>query len=691
MQDGVKDCGICSLLTIVRYYNGNYSKEYLRTITNTTKDGVTAFALLEAAKNIGFDAVGVTGDALDIAKKNLPCIAHVVIQNKYKHFLVIYKIDKKNKVIMLADPSQGLVKMNVSDFEKMSTKVFLFLKPNKKIPYVKNESKVKNIIYNFLSENKMSLFIILILSFLYNIISIMTSFNFQLIMNYALKYGSKYNLYIIFISMLILYILKELLIYIRNLVVNFISLKLDYSLITSVYSHILSLPYSYYRNRPVGEVIMRINDLSELKDSVSQLIVTFLLDIFLIIITLIFLYMINFKLTLIVIFVLILYFLVTFIYNKFLFKMIRLNKKDSSAVNTFMVESIEGVMSIRGSNAFLQFKDKFSSLYNNFIISSYNFFKKYNTLTFLNNFLISILIVVVITVGSIFVIDGDMDSSSIITYYSVLCFFLEPVKNVANFDVVVKKSRISIERIEELLMVEEEKILLDNQKITGKLKNILFKDVTFSYDFKNNVVNKLNLKIDEGEKVVIYGKSGSGKSTVAKILTRYLDVERGKVFINGYDINDYNLWSIREGITYVSQNEFLLTDTIYNNINMKGTRDAEYIFDVCKMIGVDKIVKFKNGGYNMILEENGSNISGGERERILLARAFVRDSDVYILDESFSEIDSLGEREILGKIFSKYKDKMIIVISHRMDNNDLYDRRICMEELWGNVYKKLSN
>lgn len=681
MQDGVKDCGICSLLTIVRYYNGNYSKEYLRTITNTTKDGVTAFALLEAAKNIGFDAVGVTGDALDIAKKNLPCIAHVVIQNKYKHFLVIYKIDKKNKVIMLADPSQGLVKMNVSDFEKMSTKVFLFLKPNKKIPYVKNESKVKNIIYNFLSENKMSLFIILILSFLYNIISIMTSFNFQLIMNYALKYGSKYNLYIIFISMLILYILKELLIYIRNLVVNFISLKLDYSLITSVYSHILSLPYSYYRNRPVGEVIMRINDLSELKDSVSQLIVTFLLDIFLIIITLIFLYMINFKLTLIVIFVLILYFLVTFIYNKFLFKMIRLNKKDSSAVNTFMVESIEGVMSIRGSNAFLQFKDKFSSLYNNFIISSYNFFKKYNTLTFLNNFLISILIVVIITMGSIFVIDGNMDSSSIITYYSVLCFFLEPVKNVANFDVVVKKSRISIERIEELLMVEEEKILLDNQKITGKLKNILFKDVTFSYDFKNNVVNKLNLKIDEGEKVVIYGKSGSGKSTVAKILTRYLDVERGKVFINGYDINDYNLWSIREGITYVSQNEFLLTDTIYNNINMKGTRDAEYIFDVCKMIGVDKIVKFKNGGYNMILEENGSNISGGERERILLARAFVRDSDIYILDESFSEIDSLSEREILGKIFSKYKDKMIIVISHRMDNNDLYDRRICMEEL----------
>ena len=143
MQDGVKDCGICSLLTIVRYYNGNYSKEYLRTITNTTKDGVTAFALLEAAKNIGFDAVGVTGDALDIAKKNLPCIAHVVIQNKYKHFLVIYKIDKKNKVIMLADPSQGLVKMNVSDFEKMSTKVFLFLKPNKKYHMLKMRVKLK--------------------------------------------------------------------------------------------------------------------------------------------------------------------------------------------------------------------------------------------------------------------------------------------------------------------------------------------------------------------------------------------------------------------------------------------------------------------------------------------------------------------------------------------------------------------
>lgn len=637
--------------------------------------------MLDAAKTIGFDATGVTGDVLDITQKNLPCIAHVVIQNKYKHFLVIYKIDKKNKVIMLADPSQGLVKMTISDFEKISTKVFLFLKPNKKIPYIKSDSKVKNLIQNFFNRNKKLFLIVLFLSLLYNTISIMTSFNFQLIMNYAVKYDSKYNLYVIFISMLILYILKELLIYIRNLVVNFISLKLDYSLITNAYSHILSLPYSYYRNRPVGEIVMRISDLSELKDSVSQLVVTFLLDVFLIIIALIFLFMINLKLTLIVIFTLILYFLITFIYNKILFKMMRLNKKDSSVANTFMVESIEGVMSIRGSNAFLQFKDKFSSLYNNFIISSYNFLKKYNTLNFLNNLLISILIVVIITLGSIFVIDGDMDSSNVITYYSVLYFFLEPVKNVANFDVVVKKSRISIERIEELLMVEEEKILLDNQKITGKLKNILFKDVTFSYDFKNNVVNKLNLKIDEGEKVVIYGKSGSGKSTVAKILARYLDVERGKVFINGYDINDYNLWSIREGITYVSQNEFLLTDTIYNNINMKGTRDAEYIFEVCKIVGVDRIVKFKNGGYNMVIEENGLNVSGGERERILLARAFVRDSDIYILDESFSEIDAFSEREILKKIFSKYSDKTIIVISHRMDNNDLYDRKICMEEL----------
>ena len=128
-QDGIKDCGICSLLSIIRYYGGEVPKEYLRELTHTTKDGVSLYNLLEGAKKIGFDAVGLTGELKEIDVNNLPCIVHFIVNKNYKHFVVLYEINKKKNTVTLMDPAKGKKIISFSEFNLLSSKNYLFLKP----------------------------------------------------------------------------------------------------------------------------------------------------------------------------------------------------------------------------------------------------------------------------------------------------------------------------------------------------------------------------------------------------------------------------------------------------------------------------------------------------------------------------------------------------------------------------------
>jgi len=208
---------------------------------------------------------------------------------------------------------------------------------------------------------------------------------------------------------------------------------------------------------------------------------------------------------------------------------------------------------------------------------------------------------------------------------------------------------------------------------------IRLNNLDFSYNKKNNILKDITLDISRCTKLLILGASGSGKSTLLKILYKYYEIDRGKVYINGFDINDYEIKDIRKGITYVSQNEFLYTDTIKNNIVLdRNVSDSEFV-RICRLTYVEDIVRNNLLSYNFRLEENGANISGGQRQRIILARSLLKDSKIILIDEGLNEIDINLERKILKNIFSYYKDKIIIVVSHRHDNIDLYNKVINLE------------
>ena len=197
LQDGPKDCGICSLLTIIKSHGGLVSKEYLRNLTNTNFDGVNALSLLEAGKKIGFYTEGVKGDILKLDNKYLPCIAHVIIDKKYKHFVVIHNIDRKNNYITIADPSRGIIKLDIDKFKSISTNNYLLFIPNKTLPIMNEDNIIKKKLFNFIYNNKNTLITILLFSFIFTLVNLLITFHFQFIIDRAISIKSINNIYFI--------------------------------------------------------------------------------------------------------------------------------------------------------------------------------------------------------------------------------------------------------------------------------------------------------------------------------------------------------------------------------------------------------------------------------------------------------------------------------------------------------------
>ena len=293
---------------------------------------------------------------------------------------------------------------------------------------------------------------------------------------------------------------------------------------------------------------------------------------------------------------------------------------------------------------------------------------------FLRDLFEGIIVLLVMYLGATYIMDKSLTIGSLITYNSIIYYFLNPIRNTVDFYKELFYVKNSIKRINNILNLKYE----SQMKKTGLVVNgkIEFRNLSFSYNGVRNIIDNFSLKIDDKSKVLILGDSGVGKSTLLKLVYKYYETPRGMVYINDKDIQDFELGDIRSNITYVSQNEILYTDTIKNNIILYRDISEEEYLKVSRLVYVEDIILKNKLSYDYMLEENGANISGGQRQRIILARALLKKGKVILIDEGLNEIDPKLEKKILKNIFREYKDRTFIIISHRKDNIEMYDKVI---------------
>ena len=269
-QEGIKDCGVASLQMIIEYYHGYINMEHLRNMTKTTKDGTTAYHLINAANKIGFSAKGVKCefDEIQIDKLLLPCIASVTLDNSYLHFIVIYEINYKQKYLVIGDPASKLKRVSFDYFKLVFNKVLIILKPTSPIP-LQEKVDIYSFVFKTIRSHHVLLKQLLFLSLFITIFSIINSFYIQYMID-EINNHSKNNIFFIFYIFFSICILKLLTDYFRNKVLIYINQKLDITLMVDNFFKIIKLPYHYYKNRTTGEVVARFNDLSSIRDVISK-------------------------------------------------------------------------------------------------------------------------------------------------------------------------------------------------------------------------------------------------------------------------------------------------------------------------------------------------------------------------------------------------------------------------------------
>lgn len=669
LQEGNKDCGVCCLLSIIRYYNGNISLNKLMEMTKTTKNGTTFYNLSEAASKIGMASKAYyVDDFNNISVYSCPFISQV-IRNGYTHFVVVYKISKDKLLIM--DPALGSLYMSREKFLNIWTGYIMMFEKVKILPNYKDEKYINKLLYGLILNNKKIIVNCLLLTLMFCFLTIGYSVYLKVMIDKVLN-QDKYLLIVISLIFFIVILFRSLTNLFRNQMLSYFNMRVDISLFLNSFKRILLLPYNYYKNKTTGEIISRVNDLSYIKQIISQLLTTVFLDIVLLLFSLVCLYFINSKMFVISFFIAILYMIIIFIYPRFIKTKIYESQAEVAKVNSYLVESISGLETIKGLRCEKMVNDRLESYYTKAQATIFDYNIISNGVLFLKDLIFYVGVLLINYVGCVDIMNGNFTVGSLLTFNTILGYFLNPLQNFIDLadDYVYVKG--VFKRANGLYEVK-----LDDLESKNGLRvegDISFNNLDFSFNGKDQILKSIKIEFKAKEKILLLGNSGSGKSTLLKILYKYYDVSRGMVLVNGIDINDFSISDIRDDIIYVSQNETLYTGSIKDNILLNRDIDYKDFLDMCCYLEVDNIIKDNLLGYDFLLEENGANISGGERQRIILARALFKKGNIILIDEGLSQMDIDLERRVLKRIFSIFKDKMIIVVSHRFNNMDLYDK-----------------
>ncbi len=680
-QTDLKDCGVACLISIINYYGGSVSREYLRELTKTTKEGVSVYSLIDAGFKLGFDTKAVRSKVSNLNEET-PLIAHVTLNNS-GHFVVITKITRDT--IQVMDPASGFKSFKLEEWEKIATNVYLLYRPRCEILKQVEDKSFFKLIFPILAKYKIFFITMFLFSIVFTICNILVSYEFQFFLDLVSKDNLKTINYI-FLFLIIVILLKELTNLFRNNLINFLNHELDKNLIQEVYNHIIKLPYLYFKNRTKGDIITRIQDVFTIRDVISKLLVSIVVDLVLIVIVSCFLFKISVKLTICVFLITFVYIFIIKIYNNLIKDKIKDMKDREIEVNNHLIESLNSVNTIKGMQIEDTLSDKLYFKYKNYQDTSFSLYKNHFEELFFKEVVYGLGLLFVLYLGIRDVYFNNLSLSKLLVFNSLLTYFQTPIVNICNLELLIREAIVSFIRIKELLNIPEEKLYLDKKVTTKKFEgNIRISNLHYSYNGINNILNCNNLEIKPHFHVLFYGVSGGGKSTLMKILARYIENYEGDIYLDDRKLYDYNLKELRKRITYVSQDETIFTDTIYNNIVLNYNVEYEDYLKILELTEVNKITERSILKDNMMLLENASNLSGGERQRIILARALLKKSDIYIFDESFNALDIKNERKILERILKYLKEKTVIVISHRFNNQDLYQKIILVKE--GEIYE----
>lgn len=716
IQPDGKDCGPTSIKIIAKYFGKVISVEELRLLSETTREGTSLLNLSDTAEKIGLRTLGVKLSATSLKEAPLPSILHW----NNDHYVVLYKIKKSKYYI--SDPAYGLLKYSEEEFldrwiGKNSTTetvegIALLVEPTPKFHDYKNEFAENNFgfsyLFKYLYRYKKFIIQLCIGLFAGSLLQLVVPFLTQSVVDVGIKNQDVNFVYLILFAQVALFMGRSAIEIIRSWILLHLSTRINISLISDFFIKLMSLPIAYFDSKMIGDILQRINDHQRIEAilTTSSLNVLFSAMNFLV-----FSFVLGYySLPIFVIFIVgsILYFSWIFIFLKRRRELDFKRFTQSGSEQSKVIEIINGMQEIKLHNAEKQkrwdWEHVQARLFNVSIKSLA--LEQYQSVG--SNFINELKNIIITIIAAKFVIEGEITLGMMLAISYIVGQLNSPIQQFIEFVRQLQDAKISLERLGEIHNKEEEDIDAENSINYIDLQaDFQLSNVDFRYTGNPDLVIKnLSVTIPSNKITAIVGSSGSGKTTLMKILLKFYDPISGKIMIGKNDLKTIpnKLW--REHCGVVMQEGYIFNNTIAANITIgQENIDIKRLNKAVEIANIKSYIDSLPLGFNTKIGIEGTGLSTGQKQRLLIARAVYKNPDFLFFDEATSALDSNTEKVIIENLNNFFENKTVVIIAHRLSTVKNADQIIVLEDgkiiekgnhkelvaLKGNYYKLVKN
>lgn len=679
LQKDQTDCGVGCLQSLVRYYGGDVTLESLREKSGTFKTGTTLLGLYQSANEIGFDAEGCEADIQVLIEHGEPVILHIILQNKYEHYVICYFYDDFKFII--GDPAKGVEYWTKEELEKVwVSKSCLTLTPNqsfKKIQITNREKK--QWFKNLIRKDQEAIFTIIFLGVLFTLLGMSMSVFSQKLIDDILP---KRKLGILFLSIGFLGFLLLARVLIQGLREIYIikqSKAFNERINGKFYSSLFQLPKIFFDTRKTGDFVARLNDTQRIQNVIKLLITNTTVDILGTLIAIGFLFYYSWKLAILCLVISPIIFYIIFRFNNRVIASQK-NVMQSYSINeSNYIDSIQGIDVIKGFSKQNIFLRKNEHLFRSFQSKIAELGKLNLKITLYSGILVVIFLIGILSFSSYTVLDNEIKIGELMAILGISSSLLSSITNLALAFIPIQEAKVAFDRMFEYSSLEKEDIVgID----VVTLDSVHLNAVDFRFKGRSKLFNQITFSLNKGKITCLIGESGNGKTTLTEILQKNYIPENGEIKINqSINLNEVSFQSWRRCVGIVPQNIQIFNGSILENIILDeqvNELQLKYIVD----LGFDKFISTLPQGLMTLVGEEGINLSGGQKQLLGWMRVLYHDPQFLILDEPTSSLDKTN-RDFIYCLIQKLKsDKIILIISHYLENlTEISDEILILENM----------